>query len=303
MGTVESAERQTPVSSRILIGCVAENNRKFLSQALRLLISLRRFGGAFQNADFMICVVDDCAPIYEEKFRALDAILKIVDRFHPANPFSNKLRLFEQPEISSYESVLLLDCDTLLVQDPTPYLKRGFIQAKIADLPTVPNEILVKLCLYFDVPVPETRYRTTVAMTPTIWYCNSGVVSIPGSLISRLAPAWGRFVLKLLEAPHLLGQHQLHCNQAALAMAFLSDPLFPFSELPVEMNLPTHLELPQSLQQSDPVILHYHDQVDEDGYLLPSRYPLVQQRIASFNNHLGEFLHDTVEMKTLGRCS
>ena len=293
MEIVQSSQNNAINSGSRLFGCVAENNQKFLSQALRLLLSIRWFGGASDSADFMICVVDNCDPIYEEKFRQLNATIRIVEPFHEANPFSNKLRLLEQPELRDHEFVVLLDCDTLVVQDPTPDLTNGVIQAKIADLPTVPNQVLIKLCKHFNLPVPQPSYSTTFGSTPTIWYCNSGVVSSPVNLALGLGARWSDYVLKLVGDISLLGPYQRHCNQAALTLAFLSDPLLPFNEFPVEMNFPLHLanlEAPKSLQQADPVILHYHNQIDEDGFLLPCAYPLAQERVQLFNNRLRAFL-------------
>ncbi len=39
----------------------------------------------------------------------------------------------------------MLDCDTLIVRDPLPLLRRAVFQAKVAPLPTVTREVFERL--------------------------------------------------------------------------------------------------------------------------------------------------------------
>ena len=275
-------------SEKILLGCVAENNYKYLSQALRLVRSVRWFGGALKDADIRLCVIEGVDPSYRRAIESLGARIRIVPRFDPANPLFNKIQLFRLPDLEGYDTLLYLDCDTIVVQDPSRFLTSSVLRIKIADVPTVPTEVLERVCGYFGLMPPERRYRTTLDQTPTIWYCNAGLISCPVRFIPRLIPAWCKYELAFSANPDLLGPHQHHRTQAALALAFIGNPV-PFQELPVGMNFPLHLtnmETPLEMAEADPVILHYHDLVDPSGYLLPSPYPLAQKRIEDFNNRL-----------------
>jgi hypothetical protein len=276
------------LSEKIVIGCVAENNYKFLSQALRLVRSVRWFGGALEGADIIVCVVEGVDPGYRRAIESLGAAVRIVPRFDPTNPLFNKIQLFRLPDLALYDTLLYLDCDTIVVRDPSPFLTSSVLRIKIADVPTVPTEALERVCGYFGLMPPERRYRTTQDRTPTIWYCNAGVISCPVEFIPRLIPAWCKYELAFSANPDLLGPHHHHRAQAALALAFIANPV-PFQELPVGVNLPlqlTNMETPLEMAETDPVILHYHDLVDAAGYLLPSPYPLAQQHIEDFNNRL-----------------
>lgn len=277
-------------SEKILLGCVAENNYKYLSQALRLVRSVRWFGGALETADIIVCVVEGVEPSYRRALESAGAAIRIVPRFDPTNPLYNKIQLFRLPELTDYDTLFYLDCDTIVVQDPSRFLSGSALRIKIADLPTVPTEVLERVCGYFGLTPPERLYRATQDQAQTIWYCNAGVINCPVQFIPRLIPGWCEYELAFSANPDLLAPHQHHRSQAALALAFIENPV-PFEELPVSMNFPvhlTHIEAPLEMTEADPVILHYHDLVDSAGYLLPSPYPLAQKRIEDFNSRLRE---------------
>ena len=286
---IECAGRMSLRSSlKSLLGCVAENNDKYLSQALRLVQSVRWFAGALKDADIVVCVVEGIEPGYRRALESLGAVIRIVPRFDPANPLFNKIQLFRLPGLQGYDTLLYLDCDTIVMQDPSRFLDGSVLRIKVADVPTVPTEALERVCGYFGLIAPERRYRTTQDQVSTIWYCNAGVVSCPVRFIPSLIPAWCEYELAFSANPDLLGPYQHHRSQAALALAFIANPV-PFEELPVTMNFPlhlTHIETPLETAEADPVILHYHDLVDPAGYLLPSPYPLAQKRIEDFNERL-----------------
>ena len=280
--------RLVPKAGRVAIGCVAENAPKFLSQALRLVQSIRWFGGSMAGVNCFVCVVDECDPDYIREFERLGAFLRIVPRFDNRHGYSNKLRFLQLPELESFDTVMLMDCDTVVVQDPSPWLDGRVFQAKIADLPTLPHEIFEDLFRSFGLPVSPKSYRCNPGGDPTIWYCNAGVLAFPRSILPKLAPVWLEYDKALLERLQLLGPHTMFCDQASLALAQAAKQV-PFRELPLEMNFPLHLtHLPpiKAMLESDPVILHYHDRIDASGYLRTSPYPGAQNRVEQFNERL-----------------
>lgn len=290
----------SPRPEEVVIGCVAENAPRFLAQACRLVRSIRWFGGSLSGARVLVCVVEGVDPRVREDLEAHGAEVRIVPRFDARNPFANKLQFFEAarglsgapggPGVSSTDFFLLLDCDTVVVRDPLPLLRRGVFQAKIADLPTVTHEVFEEVFRHCNLPLPPRRHATTFGRTPTIRYCNSGVIGIPADLAGELVPVWRQYNARLAAELEVLGPCATHCNQASLALALGAHPV-PFREAPLALNFPLHLtylEPPPEMLSTDPAILHYHAQVDADGCLLPAPYPLAQARIEELNRRLAD---------------
>ena len=74
------------------------------------------------DADFFLCVVGSLDDAYRHAFEKLGAMVRTVRRFSPKHPHSNKIRFFELSELGQYDFALCLDCDTVLVQDPSAYI-------------------------------------------------------------------------------------------------------------------------------------------------------------------------------------
>ncbi len=272
----------------LIIGCVTENSQKYLAQAVRLLQSVRWFGGKIAGAKFIVCAIEGLDPAYRDEFERYDATVRIVDRYSKKHPQSNKLRFLQEGDLKDYRNILLLDCDTIVVQDPSSYLLSEGFRAKIADGATVPHEIFEKLYDFFHLPLPRKDYHCTVTGTSTIPYFNAGVLKFSQSMMCSLIPTWIALNEQLLEHIDLLGRYDKFCEQATLSLAVSAagPQFYVFGD---EMNFPVHYkEHTPSLEKIDPLIIHYHWLVDSSGYVKPSPYPLVNNRIAQFNQKLRE---------------
>lgn len=274
--------------SRVVIGCVAENEPKYLSQALRLVQSIRWFGGTLNDADIIVCVVEEIDPCYRDEFAKYSAAVKIVSRFSTKHTQSNKLRFLELKEIRAYDHIALFDCDTIVVQDPDIYFIKDGLQAKIADSPTVPHAIFEKLFAFFDLPIPEKIYECTVDGEATIPYFNAGILIFSRTALADLVPKWIEINKRLIERIDLLGDCSNYCEQASLSLALVASNT-PFNILGNEMNFPMHFETPIShLESVDPLIVHYHWLVEPSGYIKQTHYDRVNIRLRQFNERLRE---------------
>lgn len=274
----------------LLVGCVTENTPQYLSQTLRLAQSIRWFGGELARARLLVCAVDEIADSSRKELESYGCEVRVVPRFHPKNGSSNRLRFFEEAWDEGREMLLVLDCDTLVVRDPLPLMRRGRLQAKIEPLPTVTHDVFVRLFRHFGLPLPPRNHVMEWTRTPTIPYFNGGVVLLPSDLARQLVPVWGSFNRELAERPELVYPCERHLHQASLSLALAACPV-PFEEAPVELNYQlnaTHLQPPEGFLTFDPAILHYHDLVDSAGYLLPPPYPLARMRSERFNQRLRE---------------
>jgi SAM-dependent methyltransferase len=229
--------------------------------------------------------VDTIDPHYRHRLEELGATVTLVPRVSRQHGYSNKLRLLEQPALRSFDTIVLLDCDTVIVQDPRPWLDGQKFQAKIADAATVPPDVLRRVFEHLGVALPALEHHCNPSSEPTIWYCNAGVLVFPRSMLDTLAAGWQAWNQRLLERLDLLRPHQTYCDQASLSLAFAEHPV-PFAELPLAMNFPLHLSAsayPALGEPCDPVIIYYHDRVTPHGYLQPGPNALVQARIDAFN--------------------
>lgn len=274
-----------PPPEEIVVGCVAENNPRFLAQAYRLALSLRQFGGALARARMLVCVVGGIAPEDRRRFEAAGAEIALVERFDRRNSPANKLQLFAPALASGARGVLLLDCDTIVVRDPLPLLVGGALEAKIVDVPSVTHDAFERAFRHYGLTLPRRRYRTTLLPERTILYCNTGVVFLTAEVAREIVPVWREWNARILDTLDLLGPCAHHCHQASLSLALAARPV-PFAEASAALNFPlhmSHLPLVPALLETDPAILHYHDEVDAEGLLLPTRYPRAQVRIEAFN--------------------
>ncbi len=271
-----------------MVGCVADNNATYLGQALRLLRSWRWFAGSYSDAPFCVCVVDEVSMESRLAFERLGARVHVVPRFAERHPTSNKIRFFSVPDLHEFDRVVLLDCDTVVVQPPHGLFGRPGLTAKIADVDTVSLELFSKLFTRFNMDMPPADHHCTVNGAPMIPYFNSGVLSFTGEAATAIFPAWDRINAEISGCFEELGGTPHFCEQASLALA-LAQTLQPYHLVGNELNFPAHFrELPMDspTANADPAIIHYHFLVEVDGTLAASRYPHVNRRIQAFNQRL-----------------
>lgn len=273
---------------KIVFGCVADNIPKYLDQAMRLLQSWKWFGGRLVNADFYVCVVDEVSADYRYKYESLGAQVHVVPRFSSLHPPSNKLRFLELPQLADATRVILLDCDTIIVQEPCVLIDNAVFIAKTADFRTVSPSVFENIFRAFDIKMPLAIERCTVSGEQTIPYFNAGVLSFSRHAMDTLVPEWIRLNKELLKRIDLLQSCSNFCEQASLSLALASCES-SYKTLSNSGNFPAHCHSGShgsDLQSTDPLIIHYHWLVDENGLLLLTPYPKVNVRISAFNAKL-----------------
>jgi hypothetical protein len=211
-----------------------------------------------------------------------------VPRYSAKHPPSNKLRFLELDIVRDYDHVVLLDCDTVVVQDPSEYFLEECFQAKIADTNTVPMPLFEKIFTAFDLQLPEADLQCTVTGEKTIPYFNARVLLFTRQNIRELLPVWLDFNRKMLDRLELLEDRSNFCEQATLSLA-LGATGCTFRPLGNDMNFPTHFGKKfNTLEDVEPRLIHYHSEVDQSGYIKMCGYPLVDQRLKAFNARLRE---------------
>jgi hypothetical protein len=289
MPALSSPRAQTGLTAQdFLVGCVVENDPQLLGQALRLVQSIRWFGGEMADARVRICVVGELGRSFRQEFERYGAEVRIVSRLQNHHRVANQPQLFPEVWETDREMLLLLACDTVVVQDPLPWMRRGSFQAKIAPLPTVTPEVFERIFHHYALPLPAREHVNSFAGTPTIPYCNSGMILLPAHLARRILPVWSDYNQRLAGEPEILHPCERQSHQASLSLALAACPV-PFAEAPAELNFQLNLSQlppPEGFFAVDPAILHYYDRADPEGYLLHTPYPFAQVRIEVFNRRL-----------------
>lgn len=271
-----------------VVGCVTEPRSPYLEQAYRLLRSWRWFAGRHAALPFHVVAIERLPAVWRERYEALGAVVHVAARVSQRHGPSNKLRLFELPEAQEAGRVVLLDCDTVVVQPPDALFEAHPFAAKIADKATVSLNTFERLFAAFGVTMPDATFRCTVTGEATIPYFNAGVLALGREALVTLVPEWQRTNARLLDQLHLLGESANFCEQASLSLA-LAGTRTPVVALGDALNFPAHLA-PEpwnaAFANTDPTIIHYHGLVEHDGTLSGSRYPRVNERIVALNRRL-----------------
>jgi 2-polyprenyl-3-methyl-5-hydroxy-6-metoxy-1,4-benzoquinol methylase len=288
--TQEQIRSIVPGIGRMLIGCVVDNRPETLAEALRLVQSIRWFGGSIAGANIMVCVIDDADPEYREELERWGAFVRIFPVLSYFSSEANKLRLFDAPEIFAYDTVVLLDAGTLVVQDPQPYLDGKLFQAKPAGGMTAPAGHFRALLDHYGLSLPD---ECPEDRSP--WEIDTGVLVFPKPAIDTLVPLWKKYSAELVERQYLWGDADFSYEQDSLALALVKAEEagdFPFASLPLAMNFPLHRgERNDSDEMTvcDPVIIHYRDLADAEGYLGDTPDQPAKRKIALFNEKLREY--------------
>lgn len=134
---------------KIVFGCVTDNKPKYLLQSIYLVKSLRTFGGSIANSDFEVAYVDKIPDHYKNALSKYNVKFRNVPSYPSPNPCSNKLQFIchQADHLKEYDLVVLLDCDTLILQDPINYLTSsvGKISLKAAQYNTVSPQTILNL--------------------------------------------------------------------------------------------------------------------------------------------------------------
>jgi hypothetical protein len=120
-------------------------------------------------------------------------------------------------------------------------------------------------------------------------YFNSGVVAVPRALCDPLREMWSKRVFDVLELyarrPDIVPPRERHwTNQLSLALALASDEI-PVATLPVAANLSTTVRVHPLFAHEvrPPFVLHYHNEMGDDGFVFGSRNAVLNPLIDAFN--------------------
>ncbi|PQB03872.1 class I SAM-dependent methyltransferase [Aureitalea marina] len=212
--------------------------------------------------------------------------------FDPTNLYCNKLLqldyFFDLPQ---GEYVALMDCDTALVA-PFDLNFDQPVYSKIVDLPNPPFELIRKAYEKAGLPVStvKTSLNNKDGDKTVANNCNGGLYLIAAEFIHDLSIHWKKWSKWCIENKDLFGvEYEKHADQLGFAMA-MTQMGKTVSYLDLAHNFPTHLSN-YGLPDARPVVLHFHDRLDEHMRLKGMNLPLADQAIQELNDILNEQLN------------
>ena len=276
-----------------IICCVTENRPSWFTKVLNLVLSVRAFGGAASDAEIVVCVVETCDPGFRSSLQRLGAQVRVVQPVDDVIRYANKLRMFELQDID-YDVLLALDCDTIVVGDPSPFLNGDALRLKPVDRNYLSDDQWTRVYRAAGLGMPAKTYLSTSDGDQIPPYFNSGVVIVPARDAARLADLWRRYVFEIkdvYERDRDIAVWRRFNDQFALSCAVLEGG-FGVDPLPISMNFPTHVRIHPSMMGSlsEVAIIHYHSDLDEDGFVLASRFGGLNEHIDRFNRERSETL-------------
>jgi len=199
-----------------------------------------------------------------------------IDRYLDGK-WANKLQqlpvlLKEVTDLASIDRIVLLDTDTMVIDDLRPFLTQK-IQAKVVDCANPSLECLIDIFREAQIDLKEiSRVQVDATDEYTLsTNCNGGFYSIPTALAAEFSNLW-RLSAEWLSAPDRLqflarANKTQHLDQVSACIA-LSRMIQHFENAPSNINFFTHMNgLHRYLDNSRPIaLLHYHQL--HDGQLL-----------------------------------
>jgi hypothetical protein len=273
---------------RILFSLVSEDRPDWHDRVIAVALSIRRFGGSLADAPILANFVESVAPAAERRLAGLDTSVAIVDRFDHRYPYANKLRMLQQAADRSFDVLVALDCDVLVLGDVRDHMVEDAVRAKVADIDVLRRDEWMRLWRALELQAPAPHFLTTTLRQQTVPYFNSGVMFVPQHLCGDLFEGWSRYLYDVLSLherdPKAFPAARIFTDQVALSCALVGGGL-KVDPLPVSLNLPLHVRTHRSFLPDvrPPFIVHVHKNVTVRGFVQSSAYPQVNRLLDRFN--------------------
>ncbi|MGC9128899.1 MAG: hypothetical protein ACP5GA_09240 [Acidithiobacillus sp.] len=165
------------------------------------------------------------------------------------------------------------------------------MRAQPADLDLVPAELFLELATEAGLAVPSGGpYPMTLRGELPVPYWNAGVLSFSAAALQTVIPRWLHWNDWLLKRWDRMGAANHFLEQISLSLTML-ELRESWSSPGPAYNFPLHLytEYRSRLQDVTPVILHYHREMDPDGYFIPHKYVGLESVLEDANARIARF--------------
>jgi SAM-dependent methyltransferase len=275
---------------RTAFSCVVDNTPLLLAQTFLWVNCLKQLRRVTANDIFVHIVgIDDhefLAWLANEEVNVIAAT-----RFHPLSPHCNKIQQLSTFRQTSYDRVVLLDCDTAVVGEldlpnvtPVGALIVNYGNPPPAVLATIFEEAVGAPPDWVPVALEQNGRRELTDRNN----CNGGVYICDRAFLTDLEDAWRRRALWSLEHLSLYGEHGFHVDQVSFALA-MRDLHKNVQHLDLAWNFPTHVPA-NVLPDIVPQIIHYHAELTAQLRLKTIGLSHPDGEITRFNENIDHFV-------------
>jgi len=234
-------------------------------------------------ADLVVHLVNGGRPAYREMLEGLGVKTVSVDPFGDGK-YCNKVAQFGTDILRESDGVVFTDADVAILEDIGRTAGLDCVKGKIVDLPRPSLAVLTRLFKMAGLAKPPSLARPTFATEPTFQgNFNGGLYMVPTADLDSLHDTWAKWSLWCLGKADVLGKHHFHADQIGFCFA-LNELGLPVEELSVAYNCPTHLtDVDLGLLKERPKMLHYHARIGDNGQVLPTGTPILDDAIGEVN--------------------
>lgn len=272
----------------IIVSCVVDSKHKYYEQCIGLINSLL-LSGTVKGYEIVVHVFEDSAECFVELLKKCGVNVFKTKRFEATGSvFCNKLIQLKSKLLFDCEKILLMDTDIAVVENIRDTILKMTCAAKVADTPSPPIKIFRELYRRSSLSAFPCQVSSSFCKGVTVGgNCNGGVYIFSKDILRIIAPLWLKWSYWCLHNKSLLGHYIIHADQISFSFALLESGL-ELEYLDLDMNYPTHLKKKTytCMHNFKAKILHYHSNIDDDGFLNYIGLDLVDGSINIANEQL-----------------
>lgn len=280
---------------RVAYSCVVDGKPKYEWQAYLWVYSLLR-NVSCNPFDIKV----HCLPSISIGFMKALTVLGVdaiqITPFEGEHVYCNKIMQCFSAVYDGYAKIVLADTDIFFL-GPINISPKTIFAGKTVDLQNPSMEILKEIYNDAKIRMPDKisvtfpRFESDTTFRTNF---NGGFYIIDKRVLEEIGVCWKKNALWLLSNKwELLGKYTNHIDQIAMGLT-LDELDIPVSLLPLKYNFPTHIPLENfeaMLDEEDEiVVLHYHNQVDANGFLLKTANAYVDRYINSANATISDII-------------
>jgi hypothetical protein len=258
---------------RVLFSLVVDDSPVFAYKGYHLVQSILRHCGG-ENTVICVNVTAKVSQEIRAIFEELGCTVSELASFGDGS-YCNKIAQLPNIQREEFDLAVLLDTDTILIEDIRLYLHTDCLQAKLVDMPNPSMAILAEIGRLAGLEkLPDVTHTDSGVGETFLGNCNGGFYAIPRNLFDKLSvewPRWAAWLFKHIEPLRREGKEN-HVDQVSMWLVLHLNGL-TYESAPSNFNYYIHFQGDHLfyIPQIPISLLHYHNEINVLG-LIESPY-------------------------------